>query len=108
MRTIPALLEVLTSAIPVVIRFDDTRLRTVFSVIIVYIVVAGAFISTAASTTTGAERENPYVTNSASVREQAAHSNVRLEKRSIKVFEYKMTGISIRVLKKITVPIPAR
>jgi hypothetical protein len=48
------------------------------------------------------------VTNSASVREQAAHSNVRLEKRSIKVFEYKMTGISIRVLKKITVPIPAR
>lgn len=106
MKIIPRLLQVLTTAMPVVISFDETRLCTVFRVIIVYNVVASAFISTATTTTTGAERENPYVMNSANVREQAVQSNIRLEKRSMKVFEYKMTGISIRVLKKITVPIP--
>ena len=50
--------------------------------------------------------EQPNLVLCHQLREQAVQSNVRLEKRSMKVFEYKMTGISIRVLKKITVPIP--
>ena len=101
----PMLLQVLATAMPVVIRADDTRLRTTFSVIIIYKVVASAFINTTTNITTGAEREKPNAINSTSDSKQAVHNNVLLENRSMKVFEYKMIGISAKVLKKRIVPI---